>query len=98
MRVISSTPVPASFEPELGLPKVTFSGGVANYREEIRISGRYGEIVRVLDGLPTIGQLIAIVLGAFFVTMIWLYPVALISDTSKKNKKGDVDPSDREPS
>lgn len=86
LRLVSITPVPEQFDRELDTPRVTFSGGKATDREFLRISGRYAGIVKFLDGIPTIAQIFVVLVAAFFITLIWLYPAALISDANDKRK------------
>jgi hypothetical protein len=86
LRVVSSTPVPDQYEEMIQNPKVTYSGGVASNRENLTISGRYSGIAAFLDDLPTVIQLIIILASAFFITILWLAPIALISDANDKRK------------
>ncbi len=87
LRVISSTPVPDQYESKIENPKVTYSGGVASNREYISVSGRYSEIIDFLDDLPTIFQIVVIVAGSFFITILWLIPIALASDANDRRKQ-----------
>lgn len=86
LRLVSTTPVPERYEADLGRPRITFSGGVASNREYIRISGRYSGIVAFLDDLPTVLQILIIFIAALFLTLIWMLPLALLSDANDKRK------------
>ena len=87
LRITSATPVPEQYEDKIGSPKVSYSGGIASNREMITVSGRYSGIVAFLDDLPTVFQIIIILVAAFFITMLWLLPIGLISDANQKRKK-----------
>ena len=91
MRLISSTPVKKEYEDAKISPSITFSGGKANYRNFIYISGRYSELIKFLDYIPIVFQILLILFGAFVITMIWLVPLTLLSDWAERSKnKGPV--------
>lgn len=87
IRLKSSTAQPQDYEEKVSDPKITFSGGLASNRKLVNVSGRYSEIVDFLDDLPTILQIIIIMVSSLLITMIWLMPLALLSDAADKRKR-----------
>lgn len=85
VRLLSTTPIKGRYEEDNTAPTITFSGGKPSAQNNIYVSGRYSGIVKFLDDLPVILQIVFIVGGAFLITVLWLVPLGLISDRSTKN-------------
>jgi len=90
MRIISSTPVPEEYDPVIAQPKVVYSGGVASNKQFISVSGRYSEIAKFLDDLPTVLQILIVVGAALIITLLWMAPIGMAMDLNEKRKKADA--------
>lgn len=87
IRLTSSTPVPEEYDPVIAQPRITYSGGIANNRKFIVVSGRYSDIAKFLDDLPTIFQILVIVGVSTIIALMWMVPVGMLMDANERRKK-----------
>jgi hypothetical protein len=86
IRLVSTTPMPSDYENTETKPIVTFSGGKASEKTRVYVSSNYADLADFLDGIPLFFQIVAILIGAFVITLVWLLPISLLADAAQKRK------------
>jgi hypothetical protein len=86
VRLVSTTPVPAPYDDTDTKPAVTFSGGKASTKEPVYLNDNYAQVATFLDEMPLFFQLVAIIVGALIITLIWVLPISLLTTAAEKKK------------